>query len=111
MDSINRRRYERVAFFADLEIRESDTGRSCRGRSFDLSRGGIGFFSPRFLPVGTRARLTVYVRRQDRLVAAQVEGVVVRATAESGGAIVGAAFTQELSPSGQPLLCECLDAR
>ena len=109
MGSASARRYERVPFFVDLEVKDLSTGRSCRGRSFDLSRGGIGFFAPTFLPVGCRVRLALYLRHAPQQATAHVDAVIVRAQTETGGALLGATFDPELAPASQPLLCKCLD--
>jgi hypothetical protein len=111
MGYVEQRRYERIPFSTDVELRDSGSGHVCRGRSIDLSRGGIGFFSDRFIPAGTHVRITLSCRASGRPVAVTVGATVRRATTEGGGGIMGAQFDEILSPLSEPVLCELVDSR
>lgn len=105
------RRYERVPFFTDLEIKDLTSGKACRGRSLDVSRGGMGFFADHFMPKGSRVRISLRLRRGDRWISVQLDAIVMRSLVEEGGAIHGVAFQPELSPATCPDLCDCLDSK
>jgi hypothetical protein len=111
MDDQEKRRFERVPFSTTVQIRDQGTGLVTQGRSIDLSRGGIGFFAERFLPQGTRIRLTLTMRIQGRPVTTVVDAIVMRATTEGAGGVMGAQFDKVLNPLAQSLLCEVVDSR
>ena len=105
----NRRRYERVPFFADLELLDTSTGRRLRGRSINLSRGGIGLFAAISLPVGTHVRISIRLPGPGPGGSVQVGGVVAHFRADEHGVMLGIAFEGLLNTSTQPALCEWLD--
>ena len=111
MTTAVQRRYERVPFFCDLEVVDPSTGISQPGRGIDLSRGGIGFWSAHFVPVGKHIRLVISLPNGGRLATARLAGVVVRARAENDGAIMGLSFDEPLAPLSQPMLCGFLDRK
>jgi c-di-GMP-binding flagellar brake protein YcgR len=104
-----RRRYERVPFSADLSVLDLTSGARYQGHSVDLSQGGIGFYCPRFLPVGSRVRLFIWLTGGGRRRCVAVEAQVRWARAEETGAIMGAEFDCLLNLAHQPLLYECLE--
>ena len=109
MDTRQRRRYERISLSMDLEVKDLSTGRTWRGRSIDLSRGGMGFFAERFLPKGTPIRIHLQVPWDGRHVTAQVGATVMWSRTEGDGGVMGSMFDIELSPLNQPVLCEIVD--
>jgi len=111
MQGFERRRHERVPLIANLTVEDLRTGQSYPGRSIDISRGGMGFFSSKFLPVGMDIRITMQLSRNGQPCQAQVYARVVRGSVETGGAVMGAVFDSELTPGAQPILCECVDRK
>ena len=107
MPTLMRRKYERFPFLVDLEVTDLATGRAYSGRGINLSRGGLGFFLPKFLPTGTRVRFRMPMRQGPIL----LTGTVMASQVEDAGAIMGAAFEQELTPAGQPALCSLADGK
>ncbi|MCE5325306.1 MAG: PilZ domain-containing protein [Planctomycetaceae bacterium] len=106
---IGARKYERVPFSVAVEVKDLATARSCRGRSIDISRGGMGLYIPIFIAAGSRVRITMTLTRQGRPVTTWVNALVRRATAEDGGAILGVEFDAVLAVATQPDLCEMVD--
>ena len=51
MSSIEQRQYQRVQFFAKVTLTPAG-GKTIEGNSIDLSLGGIGVMSPKFIAVG-----------------------------------------------------------
>jgi c-di-GMP-binding flagellar brake protein YcgR len=111
MDHPGKRSYERVSFSVDLEVLNLSTGQTCRGRSIDLSRGGMAFFAERFIAKGTRIRIRFWIKDNGRPVVIQVAASVQRAQTESDGGIMGAEFDAPLDPQSHPLPCEIVDGR
>lgn len=105
----NMRRYERVPFLTQVEIKDLSTGTGLPGRSIDLSRGGIGFFCRRFIPPGTPILIQINMHKGRIKLTACARAVVVQAKFEDSGAVMGAAFEPVLHPAVQPLLCDYLD--
>jgi len=108
---LQRRQYERIPFSTSLEVKNLAAGWTCEGRSIDLSRSGIGFFAERFMPVGTRVRISIWIDGDGHKVLTHVGATVTRAQAEGGGGIMGAQFDVALAPQGQPALCAMVDGR
>ena len=106
---VERRRYARTSFSAELLITSPGGQPPCRGHSIDVSRGGIGFFSDRFLDPGTRAQITILTRRRGEPVTAVVPATIRWCRFDEAGAIAGAEFDDAISPSTHPELCECVD--
>ncbi len=111
MPAIFQRRYERISFFAEVEVTDLARGKTFRARTIDLSRGGVGFFARVFVPTGSRVRLAIAFRYggQDRRCI--LPGVVMQARPEDDGVVIGAAFEQALAPANQPVLCDLLDGK
>ena len=95
----------------NLDIKDAAAGGLFQARSIDISRGGIGFFSPKFIPTGAHLRIGIHIFAGGKDHVTNVSATVMRATADTGGAIIGAAFDTLLSPAAQPLLCEYMDSR
>jgi c-di-GMP-binding flagellar brake protein YcgR len=109
---LQRRQYERIPFSANLEVKNLDAGWTCRGRSIDLSRNGIGFFGEQFMPAGTRIRISIWIEGNGLRVLTHVSATVTRAQTEGGGGgIMGAQFDLILAPQSQPALCAMVDSR
>jgi hypothetical protein len=111
MDFIERRKHERVPLVADLTVEDLGTGQSCSGRSINISRGGVSFFSGKVFPVGNEIRLTVYLSREGKSHRVQVHARVIRFSVETRGSVIGAVFDPDLSPATQPILCDFIDGK
>ena len=57
MPAIFQRRYERISFFAEVEVTDLARGKTFRARTIDLSRGGVGFFARVFVPTGSTIKV------------------------------------------------------
>jgi hypothetical protein len=103
-----RRIYQRIAFSAEVTVVGPD-GRAVPGHSINLSRGGIGFYSATFYPLGARVRVEV----RHAIVGGVVSlvGTVRWAQADETGTAHGVEFDLPLSPAAQPRLCAFLDAK
>ena len=108
---LQRRQYERIPFSTNLEVKNLAAGWTCRGRSIDLSRSGIGFFAEQFMPAGTRVRIGIWIEGNGLKVLTHVGATVTRTQAEGGGGIIGAQFDLALAPQSQPALCAMVDSR
>jgi len=106
---IRQRRFDRAAFFADLEVVDRSTGRRLAGRSLDLCRGGMGLFASGFVAEGAPVQIFLRVDEGGRAVTVRLNAVVVQSRAEEQGAILGVAFDSPLTPAAQPVLCDRLD--
>ena len=111
MNLTERRKHERVPMVADLTIEDLGTGQSCSGRSINISRGGVSFFSGKVFPAGNEIRLTMYLSCDGKSHRVQVHARVVHFSVETRGAIVGAVFDSDLTPAGQPILCSLIDGK
>lgn len=107
----DRRRHRRVSFACRLTVTDLATGRRYAGRSIDLRRSGIGFFSESFLDVGSRVRLRFWLNGADLADPVEAIGTVRWSRAEDSGAVVGAEFDTVLCPARHRTLCEQLDRR
>jgi hypothetical protein len=106
-----RRKHERVPLMADLTVEDLGTNQSCSGRSINISRGGISFFSTKCFPTGNELRLTLYLSRSGKSHRLQVHARVLRFSIETRGAVIGAAFDADLTPAAQPVLCSFIDGQ
>lgn len=108
---MERRRYEHVPFFAPMTISAAAGDKTCSGSCINISRGGVGFYSERFFRPGEKITLVMEIRQGSRKVPVSIAARVIWARAEPEGAMLGAAFETPVTPSSQPVLCECLDNR
>ena len=106
------RRYERVSFSVELTVFDLTGGPPCKGRSINLSRGGMGLFVERFFPVGRQVSIHVFLNdARGKRVTVPLPATVRWAQAETAGAILGTEFDAPLTPGVEPLLCKYLDGR
>lgn len=111
MTFIERRKHERVPLAADVTVEDLATGQSCTGRTINISRGGISFYSSKVFPTGDELRLTLYLTRNDKTHRVQVHARVIRFSIETGGAVIGAVFDADLTPAAQPVLCSFVNGK
>ncbi len=106
-----RRKHDRVPLVADLTIEDLNTGQSCPGRSINISRGGVSFFSAKCFPIGNEIRITLYLTSNGKKHRVQVHARIIHFSIETRGAITGAVFDTDLAPANYPLLCDLIDGR
>jgi len=110
-DGQERRRYVRVPFSAELMITDSSSGEACRGRSINLSRGGIGLFCEKFFPTESRLVIQVKLLHKGKEIKDELNGIVRWAKIEQDGAILGVEFENTLNPTKNHDLCSVLDTK
>jgi len=106
-----RRKYKHVPFLADVTVVDVAENTRHAGQCVNLCRGGMGLFCKRFIPPERQIRIHMRLPGSGGASQETLEARVAWAKAEDGGALMGAAFERELSPSTHPELCERLDNR
>ena len=102
--SVENRRYERASFSIDVTIRRPSDGLRCRGRSIDLSAGGMGIYCERFFAPGEHLRLGITLRTAPTPQSFELDAIVRRAEVQDAGAILGVEFERPLSSAQEPAL-------
>lgn len=105
-----RRTYQRAGFLCRVDL-TTDGGATIEANSIDISLGGAGVASPRFLAAGTPVTLAFHLR--DRRGADAIERVaarVARARADPDGLTLGVEFVAPLHRSSHPLLTRVVEA-
>jgi c-di-GMP-binding flagellar brake protein YcgR len=102
---MERRRYERAPFFADVTLRALPNGPSAAARTLDLSLGGVGLVSGAAFTPGQLVNVVFYlVDAAKRSVKVEVVGRVVNLNAETDANRIGVEFVDPLSASKTPEL-------
>jgi c-di-GMP-binding flagellar brake protein YcgR len=99
-----RRRYERVPFFADVAVRMVQGGPSLPARTIDLSLGGVGLVTVAALVPGTDVIIIFSIPDAAGKRTTDVVGRVVSLSADSDANRVGIEFLEPLSKSRTPEL-------
>jgi c-di-GMP-binding flagellar brake protein YcgR len=107
MNGAERRQYDRIPFRTELTIIDLATQARYSGFSIDLSLGGMGFYVERFFDKGTPIDIIAKDNRPGHE-PTRITATVQWAKVEADGAIIGARFSQQLSPAAHPELCERL---
>lgn len=107
---MQRRRYERVAFFSQLDLTVLPDGPTLPGSSFDISIGGVGVTTEVMLERGqaVRVRFHLYNGSNGRI-DEDVLGRVAYARADEDGDRLGIEFLETIRESSQPVLARKLD--
>jgi c-di-GMP-binding flagellar brake protein YcgR len=111
MTTRERRRYEHVPFSMELTIVDLQDNRRYKGRSINLSLGGIGFYAERFFEVGSRLTILAQPGHSRDQRVRPITVTVRWSRVEAEGAVMGAEFSQLLSPAVHPELYESLCSR
>lgn len=106
---MERRKYGHVPFFARVGVRVGST--VSEASCVNISRGGVGLFSPRFYQPGQRLLLDIHLRMDGKTTLVSLPARVVWSRADAEGTMLGAEFETPVNPQTQPLLCEALDSR
>jgi c-di-GMP-binding flagellar brake protein YcgR len=104
------RRYQRVPYFRPLRITVLPEGRTVPGRSFDISRGGVGLVAD--VSVGRGHSVVIHFQVEDErkgAIEVSVQGRVAYSRADEDGNYIGIEFPEEIHGSSQPVLAEMLD--
>ncbi len=106
-----RRRYERVAWFAPVQLTILPNGPVIAARSFDLSRGGVGVVADGLQERGQ----TLYVRfffqnGSGNPMHEDVLGRVAYSLADEDGERLGIEFIEPIQETTNPLLTQKLES-
>ena len=99
-----KRAYQRVAFLCRVDIATED-GATIEANSVDISLGGVGVASPRFVASGRDVTLAFHLRdRHGDPAIEHVAGRVAVARADIDGHLLGVEFRAPLHRTSNPLL-------
>src|SRR6185312_9963496 len=104
-----KRTYQRVNFLCRVDI-ATDDGATIEANTVDVSLGGVGVASPRFVAEGLAVTLAFHLR--DKQGAPAIERVAARvahARADSDGLTLGVEFLAPLQRSSHPLLTRAVE--
>src|SRR5262249_39494719 len=100
---MQRRRYERVPFFADVTLRALPNGPSVPARTLDLSLGGVGLVTgAAFTPGQSVSVIFDLVDAAKRSTKFEVVGRVVNLNADLDANRLGVEFVEPLSAANTP---------
>lgn len=105
-----RRRFDHVPVAMSLTIIDEGTRSHVNGSSINLSRGGVGFYSERFLRPDTHVTFVFHFGYGTNAKTESIHATVRWSKIEGEGAIGGAAFGSLLSDATFPLLSDRLFA-
>ena len=90
------RAYQRVGFLCRVDL-TADDGAATSASTVDISLGGAGVASPRFVAAGRSVTLAFHLRdRRGEPAVERVAGKVVRARADLDGHVLGVEFLEPL---------------
>ena len=104
-----KRTYQRVSFLCRVDL-TTDDGATTEASTIDISLGGTGVVSPRFVAEGRAVTLAFHLR--DRAGAPAVEtiaGVVAHARADVDGPLLGIEFLGPIQKANNPLLTRIVE--
>jgi c-di-GMP-binding flagellar brake protein YcgR len=104
-----KRGYQRVAFLCRVDL-TADDGATVAASTVDISLGGAGVASPRFVAEGKAVTLTFHLRdKQGAPAVERVIGRVAHARADVDGHLLGVEFLQPLQKVSNPLLTRAVE--
>lgn len=111
MSTIDKRQYQRVQFFAKVTLTPAG-GKAIEGNSIDLSLGGIGVMSPKFIAVGQTVTVGFPMpgRASGNVVVEEAMGKVIRTRSDEQCTLVVVQFHEPLSRSLNPRIVAKLEA-
>ena len=111
MSSIEQRQYQRVQFFAKVTLTPAG-GKTIEGNSIDLSLGGIGVMSPKFIAVGQTVSVGFQTtdRAKGKIVVEEAMGKVIRTRSDEQCTLVVVQFLEPLSRALNPRVVAKLEA-
>jgi c-di-GMP-binding flagellar brake protein YcgR len=101
---VERRRYERVPFFADVALRTAENGRLLPARTIDLSLGGVGLVTTAAITPGVQVTVVFLTPGANGKRTTEIVGRVVSLNADTDANRVGIEFLEPLSVSQAPEL-------
>jgi c-di-GMP-binding flagellar brake protein YcgR len=101
---IERRRYERVPFFADVRLRTVENARPLPARTTDLSLGGLGLVTTTALDPGEHVTVVFSIPGSRTRRMAEIVGRVVSLSADSETNHMSIEFVEPLSLARAPEL-------
>jgi hypothetical protein len=104
---LEKRSYERVAFFSPLKLAVLPSGPIVPAKSCDASIGGVGIAAPVALERGQMVRVQFYLRNGSEDTAADR---VAYCLADNGSNRISIEFLEPIRPSTQPVLSRKLNA-
>ncbi len=103
-----KRNCQRVAFLCRVDL--TAEGATIAATTVDISLGGAGVASPRFVAAGKAVNLAFHLRdRQGAPAVERVAGRVANARADVDGLILGIEFIQPLQKASTPLLTRAVE--
>jgi c-di-GMP-binding flagellar brake protein YcgR len=111
---INKRRYERVAWFCPVQLRVLPDGPDIPANSFDISIGGVGVATNIMLERGQTVRVRFHLHcgtnGSAEMVDEDVLGRVAYSRADEDGDRIGIEFMETINGSAQPTLANKLNS-
>jgi c-di-GMP-binding flagellar brake protein YcgR len=108
MGGAEKRTYQRVAFLCRIDLVAD--GATVQASTVDISLGGVGVASTRFVAAGRDVTLTFHLRdRQGTTAIERVDGRVASARADLDGHFLGVEFLAPLHRSSNPLLTRAVE--
>jgi c-di-GMP-binding flagellar brake protein YcgR len=106
---VEKRRYERLNFYCDLIVTTMPEGESFSASSIDLSLGGVGVSSPRFLNRDQIVKIDFHLRDENhREIVESAMGRVAYSRSDEDGTRLGVEFLQLLQENDNPALAKRL---
>ncbi len=103
------RTYQRVGFLCRVDL-ATDDGATIEANTVDISLGGVGVASPRFVAEGRDVTLAFHLRdRQGAPAVERVAARVARARSDLDGHLLGVEFLAPLQRSSNPLLTRAVE--
>jgi c-di-GMP-binding flagellar brake protein YcgR len=103
-----KREYQRVGFLCRVDL--TADGATIEASSVDISLGGAGVASPRFVAMGKAVTLAFHLRdRQGAPAVERVAGRVAHARSDVDGHLLGVEFLQPLQKASNPLLTRAVE--
>jgi c-di-GMP-binding flagellar brake protein YcgR len=108
---LEQRRYERVAFYCNLDLTVLPDGPTVPGRSFDLSVGGAGIITQLSLKRGQAIRIRFHLPNgPNEVIDEDLLGQVAYTRADEDGNRTGIQFLETIREATQPTLARKLNA-
>ena len=105
METMNRRRFERVEFFCEVSMTILPQGPTFWAHTFDVSLGGVGLVTQRGFQLGQAVALSFRVGQGTaKKLGKRITGRVMHLAADADANRVGIEFSQPLSESDHPEL-------
>jgi c-di-GMP-binding flagellar brake protein YcgR len=102
---VDRRRFERVQFFCEVQLTALPEGKVFPGRTLDISLGGVGLVMQAALKPGQMVAVSFLLRdKSGAEIGNRVLGRVVNLRADADANLIGVEFVEPLSQSGNPRL-------